>query len=191
MHGYYKPLVDKTPNTSILHCGTNNLRSNKSDTDVYRDCKTSQINRLKQQQGFRVRANNERRYFEDKRKKTNCILPGICQEEYVMCLEHENIDPRKQLNCGKLHLNGYSDSILASTVLEYDSVITTLKNIRLKDHNSLLIGYLNINSITNKLEFLEPMILETIDSVVRGETSMLSLGEGGVLQVLALRKLHL
>ena len=34
MHSYCKPLIDKKPNTIVLHCGTNNLRSNKSDIEI-------------------------------------------------------------------------------------------------------------------------------------------------------------
>ena len=33
MRSYCKPLIDKKPHI-ILHCGTNNLRSNKSDAEI-------------------------------------------------------------------------------------------------------------------------------------------------------------
>ena len=49
---------------------------------------------------------------------------------------------------------------------------TALKTIRLKNRNGLLIAYLNINSIRNKIEFLRPMISETIDILVIAETKI-------------------
>ena len=43
---------------------------------------------------------------------------------------------------------------------------TALKTVRLKNRNGLSIAYLNINSIRNKIEFLRPLISETIDILV-------------------------
>ena len=55
---------------------------------------------------------------------------------------------------------------------EQDDVNTTLKNVRIKNRNGLIIAYLNINSIRNKLDFLRPMISETIDILIIAETKI-------------------
>ena len=58
------------------------------------------------------------------------------------------------------------------SVSERDDVNTALKNIRLKNRNGLLIAYLNINSIRNKIDFLRPMVSETTDILVIAETKI-------------------
>ena len=55
---------------------------------------------------------------------------------------------------------------------EQDDTNTALRNIRLKNRNGLLIAYLNINSIRNKIDFLRPMISEAIDILVIAETKI-------------------
>eukprot|EP00112_Aurelia_sp_Birch-Aquarium-sp1_P023058 Seg6738.2 transcript_id=Seg6738.2/GoldUCD/mRNA.D3Y31 product="hypothetical protein" protein_id=Seg6738.2/GoldUCD/D3Y31 len=90
MHSYCKPLIDKEPDTVILHCGTNNLRSNKSDVEISTEIVTL----------AKSIASNDIRVFvsglimrgdalEDKRKKTNYILRDMCQEEQIKFLERK------------------------------------------------------------------------------------------------------
>ena len=55
---------------------------------------------------------------------------------------------------------------------EQDDTNTALRNIRLQNRNGLLIAYLNINSIRNKIDFLRPMISEAIDILVIAETKI-------------------
>ena len=47
-----------------------------------------------------------------------------------------------------------------------------MRNIRLKNRNGLLIAYLSINLIRNKIDFLRPMISEAIDILVISETKI-------------------
>ena len=47
-----------------------------------------------------------------------------------------------------------------------------LGDLRLENRNGLIIAYLNINSIRNKIDFLRPMISETIDILIIAETKI-------------------
>ena len=47
-----------------------------------------------------------------------------------------------------------------------------LRNLRLKNRHGLIIAYLNINSIRNKIDFLRPMISESIDILIIAETKI-------------------
>ena len=51
-----------------------------------------------------------------------------------------------------------------------DNAYTALKNIRLNNHNGLLIAYFNITSIRNKINFLRPMESEVVDILIINET---------------------
>ena len=69
------PLNDKKPNNIILHCGTNNLRSNKSyieiSTEIITLAKSIALNNIRVLvSGLIIRGNT----LEDKRTETNCIL---------------------------------------------------------------------------------------------------------------------
>ena len=55
---------------------------------------------------------------------------------------------------------------------EQDDVNTAVKNVRIKNRNGLIIAYLNINSIRNKIDFLRPMISESIDVLIIAETKI-------------------
>ena len=55
---------------------------------------------------------------------------------------------------------------------EAERPITTLKNLRVKEHNGIIIAYLNINSIRNKFDFLKVIISNNIDRLTIAETEL-------------------
>ncbi len=88
MHSYCKPLINKEPDTIILHCGTNNLRSNKSDVEISTDiitlAKSIASNNIRVcVSGLIMRGD----VLEDKRCKTNHILRYMCEEVQIEFLE--------------------------------------------------------------------------------------------------------
>ena len=68
-------------------------------------------------------------------------------------------------------INNVDESTSGESVHKEADANTALKTIRLKNRNGLLIAYLNINSIRNKIEFLRPIISET-DILVIAETKI-------------------
>ena len=113
MGSYCKPAIDKEPTRLILHCGTNDLRSSKSDVDISteiitlaKSIETHGIDVIIS--GLIARGDSH----EDKRRKTNLILQDMCNEEHISFIDHENIKADKHLNRSQLHLNSYGDEIL-------------------------------------------------------------------------------
>ena len=70
-------------------------------------------------------------------------------------------------------VNGIAEEIVdGESANEQDDVNTALKNVRIKNRNGLIIAYSNINSIRNKIDFLRPMISESIDALIIAETKI-------------------
>ena len=67
-------------------------------------------------------------------------------------------------------VNGMAEEIIdGESANEQDNVSTALKNVRTENLNGLIMAYLNINSIRNKIDFLRPMISESIDVLMMAE----------------------
>ena len=119
MRTYCKPSIEKKPDCLIIHCGTNELRTNKSDVEISteiislaKSIETQGIQPIVS--GLIARGDN----YEEKRAKTNLILQDMCKEENLLFVEHENIKANEHLNRSRLHLNKYGDSVLAVSLLE-------------------------------------------------------------------------
>ena len=55
---------------------------------------------------------------------------------------------------------------------EQDNATACLKNIRFKNSKGLIIAYLNINSIRNKIEFLRQLVSDYVDVLITVETKI-------------------
>ena len=55
---------------------------------------------------------------------------------------------------------------------EHDDATASLKNIRFQNSNGLIIAFLNINSIRNKIEFLRPLVSDYVDVLIIAETKI-------------------
>ena len=64
------------------------------------------------------------------------------------------------------HIISYIISYHNDQSNEHDDATATLKNIRFKNSNGLIIAYLNINSIRNKIDFLRPVVSEYVDVLI-------------------------
>ena len=70
------------------------------------------------------------------------------------------------------NVNIVDESTDGESATETNDVSIALRNLRLKNRHGLIIAYLNINSIRNKIDFLRPMISETIDILIIAETKI-------------------
>ena len=61
---------------------------------------------------------------------------------------------------------------ISDTQSENDSAYTNLKNLRIQNRNGLIISYLNINSIRNKIESLRLLISDNVDILIVAETKI-------------------
>ena len=119
MQSYCQPTVKQKPNSIILHCGTNNLRTSQTEVQISqaiinlaKSIRSAKINVCIS--GLVARADD----LESKRMKTNLILCDMCSEEKIAFVDHPNILAGKHFNGSKLHLNPKGDSILATNILE-------------------------------------------------------------------------
>ena len=55
---------------------------------------------------------------------------------------------------------------------EQDNATASLKNIRFRNSKGLIIAYLNINSIRNKIDFLRPLVSDYVDGLIIAETTI-------------------
>ena len=119
MRTYCKTSIEKKPDCLIIHCGTNELKTNKSDVEISteiislaKSIETQGIQPIVS--GLIARGDN----YEEKRARTNLILQDMCKEENLLFVEHENIKANEHLNRSRLHLNKFGDSMLAVSLLE-------------------------------------------------------------------------
>ena len=117
MTSYCLPAIEKKPSNIILHCGTNDMSSDKSEVDIVTELltlahsiKAKDINEISS--GLVRRGDN----LESKRIKTNTIIKDMCDEENMTYMEHNNIKV-EHLNRSLLHLNKYGDGIIANNFL--------------------------------------------------------------------------
>ena len=112
MTSYCIPSVNKAPDKIILHRGTNDLSSNRTEVHISTEMitlghsiKAKGINVVIS--GFLRRGDS----LESKRAETKAIIGDMCKEEDVKYMEHENMNIEHH-NGSLLHLNKYGDSVL-------------------------------------------------------------------------------
>ncbi len=117
LKSYCIPSIEKDPECIILHIGTNDLKSNKSEVEIAEEI----VNLAKSVKnkdievkisGLIPRGDG----LEAKRSKVNHVLHDLCNENEIEFMEHLNIDPEKHLNNSKIHLNRHGDQILENNM---------------------------------------------------------------------------
>ena len=110
MHDYVKPSVrDFNPDHIILHCGTNNLRSERT---------ASQIARLIMELALTLKYENNKILMSlivprndninNKANEVNSRLIHMCAERNISYIDHTNsVQAKNHLNESKLHFNRY------------------------------------------------------------------------------------
>ena len=121
MEHYSKPPLEKNPELVILHIGTNDIKSDKSPSEI-----ASNIHKLakEMEQGKRkvaISALIPRNDSEDLTKKSNMVnieLRKLCEGNGTDLIEHTALTTR-HLNGSNLHLNRFGTSIFARDFIQY------------------------------------------------------------------------
>ena len=117
LKSYCIPSIEKDPECIVLHIGTNDLKSKKSEVDIAEEI----VNLAKSVKnkdievkisGLVPRGDG----LEARRSKVNPVLRDLCNENEIELIEHLNIDPEKHLNNSKIHLNRHGDLILENNL---------------------------------------------------------------------------
>ena len=114
MKSYCTPSVNKAPENIILHCGTNELSSNRTEFDILTELIT--LAHSIKAKGINVVISELLQSgdsLESRRARTNAIIRDMCKEEDVKYMENENINI-EHLNGSLLHLSKYGDSVFAN-----------------------------------------------------------------------------
>ena len=117
LKSYCIPSIEKDPDCIVLHIGTNDLKSKKSELEISEEI----VNLAKSVKnkdievkisGLVPRGDG----LEARRSKVNHVLHDLCNENEIDFIEHLNIDPEKHLNNSKIHLNRHGDQILENNL---------------------------------------------------------------------------
>ena len=121
MEHYSKPRLERNPELIILHIGTNDIKTNKSPSEI-----ASNINDLakKMEQGDRkvaVSALIPRNGSEEVAKKSGVVnseLRKLCKGTGTDVIEHRTLTT-SHLNGSNLHLNRFGTAIFANDFMRY------------------------------------------------------------------------
>ena len=91
-----------------------------------------------------------------------CALNCVCNNDCK----------RKSDTAGRKHLVEIKLGSSSADFQDTGNQMNTLHDIRIKNANRLIIGYLNINSLRNKFEMLEEIIKDKIDIFPISETKL-------------------
>ena len=114
MRDHIKPSISQKPDHVIIHAGTNDLPSNKSEEEI-----ASSIIDLAQIVKHSTVAISALVFRDDKwcqkAKNVNKVLLRMCQLRNIAFLSHENIN-KAHLNRSKLHLNKSGTKLLTKNL---------------------------------------------------------------------------
>ena len=121
MEHYSKPPLERNPELVILHIGTNDIKSNKSPSEI-----ASNIHNLaeRMEQGERkvaISALIPRNDSEELAKKSDMVnieLKKLCEGKGTDLIEHTALTTR-HLNGSNLHLNRFGTTIFANDFMRY------------------------------------------------------------------------
>ena len=121
MEHYSKPPLEKNPEPVIVHIGTNDIKSDKSPSEI-----TSNIHKLakEMEQGKRkvaISALIPRNDSEDLTKKSNMVnieLRKLCEGNGTDLIQHTALTTR-HLNGSNLHLNRFGTTMFVRDFIQY------------------------------------------------------------------------
>ena len=116
MNDYVKPSVRSSTDHFILHVGTNDQSSEKSEEEIARSI-TDLATLIKNEEhdvsisNIIIQADDNKQ--EEKRCEVNSFLGKLCKEKNYYPIEHSTRIKRNHLNKGKLHLNQKGTKLLS------------------------------------------------------------------------------
>ena len=119
MHSYAKPTMRHDPNLIIIHCGTNDLRKEKTAAVIADDIVT--LARSLKTDSTEVIVSGivpRRDKLDEKRKEVNSYLNRKLNEINLGFIDNGNINAMNNLNKSGLHMNYAGTKILADNFLD-------------------------------------------------------------------------
>ncbi len=116
---YVIPSTERSPDCIILHVGTNDLRSEKSEVEIAREI--TDLATSISERSIEVRISElvpRGDALESKRNKVNISLKELCKQHKFSFIGQSNITPHSHLNNSKIHLNKVGDTIFAENLFK-------------------------------------------------------------------------
>ena len=114
------PTIKQNPETVVLHCGTNDLKTEKDHRNILglgHQCKTDKNTVMIS--GIVPQNDN----LNDDVIKVNKILREACRKRNTGFIDNENVKPRYNCNRSKLHLNKRTNLLIENILFSlYDDI---------------------------------------------------------------------
>ena len=122
MNDYVKPCIRKNnPDHIILHVGTNDIPTSKDPLAIVQSIVDLAKNVMTQDGSVTISGiilRNDQ--WNNKVREVNDSLARMCENDNISFIDHcKSIDPRKNLNNSKLHLNVKSSNKLRDNFVRY------------------------------------------------------------------------
>ena len=130
MLDYVKPIQtiqgDLEPEAYAIHIGTNNLTTDNTPNEIFSEM-LRLIKELKTDKNKVVISTIVPRgdTFNAKAEKVNTLLKEFCDNNGIDTISHDNINMKKHLNKGKLHLNNKDISSFVRNFRDFLKVFET------------------------------------------------------------------
>ena len=122
MHDHVKPTIrDVNPDHIILHCGTNDLNSEQTASQIARSIIELALSLKSKDNKISVSLIVPRNdNLNNKASEVNCRLVHMCAERNIPYIDHTNsIQPENHLNESKLHFNRYGTIAFANSISKF------------------------------------------------------------------------
>ena len=119
---HVKPTVrDFNPDHIILHCGTNNLNSERIASQIARSIIGLALSVKSKDNKISISLIVPRNdNLNNKASEVNCCLVHMCTERNIPYVNHINsIQPENHLNESKLHFNRYEAIAFANSIFKF------------------------------------------------------------------------
>ena len=118
MHSYAQPSKEFNNDLVILHCGTNDLRTEKEPLEIAKEVIELALEMKSTNNEVMVSGIVSRRYkLNDKSKEVNKLLQSLCISKKLLFIDNSNINPVYRLNNSGLHLNMRGSFTLGSNLV--------------------------------------------------------------------------
>jgi len=185
-----EPSIEKNPDHIILHIGTNDLTKPNIDTkrniiQIIDNIKRKNVNTKISLSTICLR--EDRKILNKKRIELNKEIDNIVASYGLTKVCNENVDS-SCLAKKKLHLNRKGVARFAKNLKScawkdlnwqyeeisdtIDNSVASLKSLRLKYPKNVILSYININSIRNKLDSLGTLVSDEVDILAIAESKL-------------------
>ena len=186
MHSYVQPSKVLNNDLVILHCGTNDLRTEKQPLEIANEI-MDLASEMKTNINEVMVSGIVQRRDKLNGKQVNQLLQSSCISKKFHFIDNSNINPEYHLNNSGLHLNtrgtytlgsnfvSENELNIESTPIESNEIMDKSSHIlskfkRAKDN--VIIAHLNINFLRNKFEPLAKLVQGKIDILIISETKI-------------------